>query len=120
MQSSAVSLDNSSESNDESVSTPDYYKIWSLQDAADSLLVDSKFPGVRLLNERANNQQVELTDRKRIYADSKREWSVLQKAATKRSKNLSEAQLSNLRKVRFLYLLLSNIFSHYVMTEINF
>ena len=114
-----TTLDHSSDSNDESMSPPDYYKIWSLQDAADSLLIDSKFPGVRLLNERANNQRVELADQRRINAESKREWSVLQKVSKKRSKNLSEAQLSNLRKVRCVYLLLSNIFSHYVTKEIN-
>ena len=59
---------------------PDYYKIWSLQNATNIQLIDSKFPGVQLLNERANNQQVESADQRRIYDESKREWSLLQKA----------------------------------------
>ena len=116
----STTLDHSSDSNEEDTSPPDYYNIWSLQNTANMQLIDSKFPGVQLLNERANKQQVGLADQRRIYTESKREWSLLQKATTKRSKNLSEAQLSNVRqKVRCVYLLLSNIFSHYVTKEIN-
>ena len=73
----STTLDHSSDSNEEDTSQPDYYKIWSLQNAADMQLIDSKFPGVQLLNERANNQRVELADQRRIYDESKRKWSLL-------------------------------------------